>query len=94
MKETGLNVTKELETCTSLSQNTTVQDCPINQHKDANEFLVLVHNQANIHNKQLSRVKLPSDNYKAQIWNKTSLAFSDVDADVFEQSHFDINYKQ
>lgn len=33
-----------LQTCKGLTQNDTVANCPLDLHKDKNEFLVAVHN--------------------------------------------------
>lgn len=67
-KETGVNVknsTTDLFTCVG-SQNDTVLDCPVNNYKNKDEFIVAIHNSRSTNNfDDLARIILPANNYKA-----------------------------
>lgn len=52
-------------------------------------MLVIVHNSVDRTTKQLVRVKLPTANYKAQLFDAEKKIFVDTTFDVFEQQHFD-----
>jgi hypothetical protein len=92
--QTGIKLNQSIQTCTNLSQNDTVLDCPINlkENRDLKEFIVIIHNQANKANKQYSRIRLPSNSYLASIWRDGS--FTDVPQDIFEQVHFNNSFGQ
>ena len=47
-------------------------------------MIVITHNQATQSYRQFIRVRLPTNKYKAQIWNKKSKRFVDVVSDIFE----------
>jgi hypothetical protein len=93
-EQTGIKLNQSIQSCTSLSQNDTVLDCPINlkENRDLKEFIVIVHNQANKANKQYSRIRLPFKSYMASIWRDGS--FTDVPQDMFEQAHFNNTFGQ
>jgi hypothetical protein len=92
-EQTGIKLDQPIQTCIN-SQNDTVQACPINlkENRDLNEFIVIVHNQANKANKQYSRIRLPSKDYTAKLWKGG--AFVDVPQDIFEQAHFGNKFEQ
>ena len=50
--QTGIKLKENIKTCID-SQNDTVVNCPVNlrENRDLNEFIVIVHNQANKANK-------------------------------------------
>lgn len=58
----------------------------MNQNKS--EFIVVVHNHANLAYNQLIRVLLPTRNYIAQVWDQGKQTFRDVEFDIIEQRHF------
>ena len=74
------------------SNNFTVHQCPIDikGNNEKLEFIVIAHNQADRVFDRFIKVKLPHKAYRAQVWNKTSLVFTDVVTDVMEQSHFSL----
>jgi len=65
----GIDAKKEnIMVCETGEQNGTVVDCPVNSHKNAKDFIVVVHNQQIREFRQFIRIKLPSQGYKAQLW--------------------------
>lgn len=70
------------------AQNDTVTECPVYDHQDQSEFIVVVHNPAAQRFTQLVRIQLPSSNYSAQIWSFENQSFVDVHADLIQQIHF------
>lgn len=91
--QTGIDFKSDLEVCEG-NANETFKQCPIShaEHKDTNSFFVIVHNSANKINSQFVRIRLPAKNWKGQVWNKDSLDFVALDADVLEQARFNKNY--
>ena len=89
----------ELKTCNTLTQNQTVLECPINNHRDAKSFLVVVHNPSIQEYNRLVQVLLPSSNYTAQIWSRKNQQFEDARSDIIQQQAWNkngskfINYK-
>jgi len=82
--------TKDLLTCSTVSQNDTILKCPLAQKQfaDKNEFLVAVHNQQATRFDKFVRVLLPSNDYRAHVWSNQIGAFVDIEADVLEQKHW------
>jgi len=87
---------KDLLTCTTLTQNDTVLDCPISDSRNAErkEFLVAIHNQQATRFDQLVRILLPSNNFRAHVWSNQIGAFVDIESDVLEQKHWQKNGQQ
>jgi alpha-mannosidase len=77
---TGI-VATELTQCTG-AQNETVLECPVSDHRNQSEFIVVVHNPAAQRFTQLVRIQLPSSNYSAQVWSFEHHDFVDVHADI------------
>jgi len=74
-KDFGITLeNKDILACTG-TQNDTVTDCPVYKNKDKTDMLVIVHNSQGRTSKKLVRVKLPTANYKAQIFDDTKKAF-------------------
>lgn len=67
--------------------NDTIGDCPIADHEDVNEFIVVVQNPSSRPNNQFVRIRLPENKYKAQEWFRSERAFKDVETDILEQKH-------
>lgn len=61
----------DLSTCVG-SNNQTVVQCPIMEHKDAKDFITIVHNPADRVNNRFVKIRVPHNNYKAQVWSKKS----------------------
>ena len=78
-----------LRQCREFMMNDTVVDCPIEQDKTSKEFLVVVHSQQTQQRRHLLRILLPTSNYRAFLWNQLKSEFIAVEADIFEQKHFD-----
>ena len=78
-----------LEQCSGF-QNTTAYQvvCPTEDKNNYNksEILVVIHNTANLKNNQLSKVKLPHANFRAQVWQNSK--FQDTEVDILEQTRF------
>jgi hypothetical protein len=87
---------KELLTCTTVSQNDTILDCPISDSRNADrgEFLVAVHNQQATRYDQFVRILLPSNNFRAHVWSNQIGSFVDIESDVLEQKHWQKNGQQ
>lgn len=85
-KTTGISA-EALSTCTG-AQNNTIHDCPISQHKDQKQFMVLVHNPAAQTFKQLVHIQLPSDDYSAETWSSEEQKFVKVHSDILNNHHF------
>lgn len=79
-KETGIfakNATTDLLMCVG-TQNDTVIDCPVNDHKDQSEFIVAIHNPRSSNAfKDFARIILPDSTYKAQVWSPSEGKFLD-----------------
>lgn len=88
--------TKDLLTCTTVSQNDTILKCPLSQkiNADKNEFLVAVHNQQATRFDKFVRILLPSNDYRAHVWSNQIGSFVDIEADVIEQKHWQKNGQQ
>ena len=55
----------------------------------AQSFIVVAHNQKAHNHTQLLRIKLPKNNYKAEVWDKHEKKFvGSHDFDILEQIHF------
>lgn len=91
-KITGIE-SENLESCFG-SNNYTVLQCPIVNHLNKTEFLVVAHNPSTLKFNRFIKVKLPNKNYKAQVWSKENLEFENVVSDVFEQAHFSVENKE
>ena len=50
--------------------------------------MVAIHNPRNKEHDGLIRILLPSNKYKAQLFNLKSGVFVDVNGDILEQKHF------
>ena len=68
-KYTGIEVPTQLYACQN--NNETVMECPIGkkENQEVSEFIVVVHNPSHQPFKQLAKIKLPSKDYKAQVWS-------------------------
>ena len=86
-KETGISVknsTTDLIRCVG-SQNDTVLDCPVNDHKNQNEFIVAIHNPRSTNTfDDFARIILPGNNFKAQVWSPSVGGFVDLTTDCIE----------
>jgi len=69
------------------AQNDTYTDCPVVSFPNKT-FVVAIHNSQIRDNKGLVRVLLPSQNYKAEEWNKVSRQWVEVPFDIIEQKHW------
>jgi len=76
-----------LSTCIG-GMNGTVTDCPIANHTETKEIIMVIHNPAAQNFSDLVRVQLPSASYTAQIWSHDTKEFIDVYFDILEQVHF------
>lgn len=82
----GIKSHAPLQVCEG-NANDTIDDCPIADHADVNEFIVVVHNPSSRANEQFVRIRLPENKYKAQQWSTSKRAFVDVESDILEQKH-------
>ena len=78
-----------LKQCQEFAQNDTVIDCPIESDKVSKEFLVVAHNQNPMEKEHLIRIRLPTSNYEAQLWDSHKHEFKKVESDILEQKHWD-----
>lgn len=87
---------KDLLTCTTLSQNDTILDCPISdsRYADKKEFLVAVHNPQATRYDQFVRILVPSNDFRAHVWSNQIGSFVDIESDVLEQKHWQKNGQQ
>ena len=60
-------------------------------HKDAKEFVTVVHNPSDRLNNRFVKIRVPHANYKAQTWSKKSSSFVEATVDILEQNHFNIS---
>ena len=82
MRETGLKV----DTLISCAQNETDSDCPAFTNPSLQSFIVAAHNAKAVTDNQFIRIALPTNFYKAEIWDGSH--FKDASFDILEQLHF------
>ena len=54
----------------------------------------MVHNPASRENDQLVRIRLPTKDYEASVWNSSQNKFEAISSDVLEQTHFETNHNR
>ena len=81
-RETGLKI-DGLITC---AQNETEPDCPAFSQPSLQSFIVVAYNAKAVTDNQFIRIALPSNSYRAEIWDGSS--FKKVNFDILEQLHF------
>lgn len=91
-RETGIQLKDSdphLLMCDEISQNDTVQACPINMKKNKPDAIVAVHFPRTQNQTSILRLLLPSAGYRAQIWSSSQKTFVKAPSDILEQQHYD-----
>lgn len=97
----GEELKKKLEYYTDVTANDDVKFCTYfpeesihscglsaeNLKKNNNTFVLLIHNTG-MKEQSIARVKLPSNDFRAWIWNRTLHVWNYQDVDILEQIHY------